>query len=96
MLRRKYWQEDAACLGVGAHIFFPTVGKGDCKSKQTRLYAQAKEYCDRCPVWTNCLEDQLKVEAETLVFDGMFGGLTPSERKGVLSDRQWRERTQPR
>lgn len=96
MQRRKYWQEDAACLGVGTHIFFPTVGKGDCKSKQTRLYAQAKEYCDRCPVSLRCLNEQLKVEQETLVFDGMFGGFTPSERKGILSDRQWRERTKPR
>lgn len=96
MQRRKYWQEDAACLGVGAHIFFPKVGKGDCKTKQVRLYAEAKSFCDQCNVRIQCLEDQLKVEKETLVFDGMFGGMTPSERKGVLSDRQWAERTKSR
>lgn len=96
MQRRKYWQEDAACLGVGAHIFFPTIGKGDCKGKLTRLFAEAKTYCDRCPVTIQCVETQLAVEKETLVFDGMFGGFTPSERRQILSDREWLERTKPR
>ena len=96
MQRRKGWWEDAACLGVGTHIFFPSIGRGDCKGKMLKLFAEAKTYCDTCPVRTPCVEAQLKVEAETLVFDGMWGGLMPYERKAILSDREWAERTKPR
>lgn len=94
--RRKYWQEDAACLGVGTHIFFPTIKRGDCGARLTQLFAEAKTYCDDCPVKHRCLEEQLKVEAETFVFDGMFGGLTPQQRKALLANRMWADRTKPR
>lgn len=94
--RRRYWQEDAACLGVGTHVFFPTVGRGDCKARLVKLFAEAKQYCDNCPVRVPCVESQLKVEAETLVFDGMWGGLLPYERKAILADRQWAENTKAR
>lgn len=70
--------------------------RGDCKGKLIKLYAEAKALCDTCPVRYNCLETQLKVEQETLVFDGMWGGLLPHERKELLADRQWQTNTKPR
>lgn len=96
MQRRKGWWEDAACQSAGTHIFFPTIQRGDCKSRITALFAEAKEYCDRCDVRIECLQAQIKVERETYCFDGMWGGMTPYERKAYVSDLEWQEKTKAR
>jgi len=94
--RRKGWWEDAACQGVGTHIFFPVIVRGDCMRKINELFAEARSYCERCPVRLDCLTTQIKIEEETGQHDGMWGGLTPYERKGYLSDKLWAERTKAR
>jgi WhiB family redox-sensing transcriptional regulator len=93
MQRRTWWGEDAACQGVGHHIFFPDTKKGDCKGKLVALYAEAKTYCERCPVTSECLESQLKWEVDTFQHDGMWGGLTPTERRVLIADREWKKRS---
>ena len=92
MQRRKHWWEDAACNGVGVSIFFPEIKRGDCHGRLVALYAPAKEYCDRCPVKVPCLETQLKEEMLTYQHDGMFGGMTPQERKRLVAEREWEQR----
>jgi WhiB family redox-sensing transcriptional regulator len=72
------WRARAACKGAETSIFFP--GRGE------KLDA-AMEFCDRCPVRPQCLDEAMSVGAESAV--GVWGG-TSERRRDQL--RGWRQR----
>jgi WhiB family transcriptional regulator, redox-sensing transcriptional regulator len=69
------WFDDAACRDVGTDVFFPT---------SEAQAAEAKSICAVCPVREECLEHAL----ETRPGDGVWGGLTPTERHRLIRRRQ--------
>ena len=62
------WQDDALCAEVGPDLFFPDDGASA---------RPAKSICADCPVAAQCLELGMTVS------DGIFGGLTPKERRDL-------------
>jgi WhiB family redox-sensing transcriptional regulator len=69
------WFDDAACRDVGTDVFFPV---------SESQAGEAKAICATCPVRDECLEFAL----ETRPGDGVWGGLTPTERHRVIRRRQ--------
>ena len=69
------WLRDALCRGVHAHIWYPPLESPNPHN----YYTVGKRVCVRCPVWKECLSEATK-NNETW---GMWGGLTPQERKGT-------------
>lgn len=63
-------QDDAECAQIGTEFFFAE------KGGPTR---DAKKVCAQCPVIAECLDYAQQVEWEY----GIFGGLTPTERRRV-------------
>jgi WhiB family redox-sensing transcriptional regulator len=68
------WQERGACKGVAVEFFFPPVDE-DCDG--------AKAVCAMCPVREPCLEHALSVGERF----GVWGGLTPAERRTLAGRR---------
>ena len=68
MPKQEEWRDDAACRGADLDLFFPI---SDDES------GPAKAICATCPVRDDCLEWALATRQE----DGIFGGMTPSERR---------------
>lgn len=64
------WMDHAACNGYDPELWFPSWPKPN-------EYGQARRICARCPVRKECLELALKTDNRY----GMFGGLTPGQRK---------------
>jgi WhiB family redox-sensing transcriptional regulator len=81
-LRREPWMVAALCAQVDGDLFF--ADKGDWN--QT---IQAKLVCRECPVRTECLLYALE-NNET---HGVWGGMTPTQRKELLRQPKgcWRE-----
>lgn len=75
-MRNKEWRLEAACRGADTSIFFQGRGYGP------KLYAEARSYCDRCPVLADCFEFIMEVESDPANKPrcGIFGGMTPRER----------------
>lgn len=61
------WQQDAACRGL-THLFYRDGGD--------RSYRQARVVCATCPVRAECAAAGMDES------DGMWGGLTPRQRRG--------------
>ena len=74
------WHVHAACIGLDIGIFFPDYGGGE------KAFAQAKKVCESCPVIAECLDRQLELESFEDQW-GMFGGMTPRERKKIRNRR---------
>lgn len=72
---RTEWQTGAACRGADTAVFFP---RTDADA------GAAKAICDTCPVAQDCLEWAI----ETRQPEGVFGGLTPTERHRLVRRRQ--------
>lgn len=68
------WWEQAACAGQSLDLFYPGTN-GQKKEKK------AKQFCARCPVKLECLNDALAAEYPIGPRFGIFGGLTHQERK---------------
>lgn len=64
------WRLQAACRGMDVSIFVPD-------SKGWLLYIEARIICETCTVRQPCLDYAMSLP-DTV---GMFGGLTPEERK---------------
>jgi WhiB family redox-sensing transcriptional regulator len=62
------WREDAACRDEDTNIFFPVTDEDA---------GPAKAICAVCPVREECLEFALATRQE----DGVWGGLTETERR---------------
>jgi WhiB family transcriptional regulator, redox-sensing transcriptional regulator len=67
-----WWFERAACRGRGWDRWFPEPTPG-----QPADYSAAVRVCEGCPVRSRCLDYALATRAA----HGVWGGLTPSERK---------------
>jgi WhiB family redox-sensing transcriptional regulator len=81
MAARLDWKLKAACRDLDTSLFFPE-SEADAH--------EAKEVCAGCPVREACLEFALS----TRQHDGVWGGLTESERKRVRRRRQTAARTE--
>jgi WhiB family redox-sensing transcriptional regulator len=66
------WHDRALCAGMDYRVFFPVSG-------ESRKTAQAKQVCAACPVSVQCLA--LAMDTGTL--HGIFGGMTPMERRAL-------------
>jgi transcription factor WhiB len=66
------WHEDAACVDTDPDSFFPEPGPGISQD-----IAAAKRVCARCPVRSQCLAYALEHHEP----EGIWGGLTPPERR---------------
>lgn len=64
------WKADGACRWVEPELFYP-VSDGDAWP--------AKQVCAGCAVQQRCLDYAL----ETREFEGVWGGLTGSERRSL-------------
>jgi WhiB family redox-sensing transcriptional regulator len=69
------WRDRAACIGAPQIVFFPTDRKFTSKT-----WAAARRLCATCPVTEQCLAIALAVDPTDDKW-GMFGGMTPSERR---------------
>ncbi len=68
------WRAEAACAGMGPELFFPL---GELTEEAARQVVSARAVRARCPVRTACAEFALATNQE----DGIWGGLTPRERR---------------
>lgn len=74
------WQDHAACLGADLRVFFP-------KRINDSTAARAKRICRDCPVMAECLEHELA--QRDYEQHGIYGGLTPDERKAYRRRRRY-------
>lgn len=78
------WRADAECRKVGNALFFqPSVRKEPQRDRIARE-AQAKAFCDVCPVAAACLAHALR-RPET---EGVWGGTTEAERRRMRRDQR--------
>ena len=76
------WREQAACSGADPEVFFSA-------GEDEMLVAQAREVCGACPVMDDCLRYALATNQT----EGIWGGMTGSERRRLrrcIRDRQRR------
>jgi len=66
---------DAACQGADTSVFFPV---------SDTFAGEAKAICAQCPVAEQCLEYAIATHQS----DGVWGGLTSTERHRVVRRRQ--------
>ena len=69
------WADQALCKGMDVSHFFPEA------SVSRQYYKKAKEICEACPVVNECKNFALENE----IAHGFWGGLNPTERKGMMS-----------
>jgi WhiB family redox-sensing transcriptional regulator len=72
--------DNAACKKTEANVFFP-------KGHNENRYDQAKSICETCTVKGGCLGLVLHLEDFEDKW-GVFGGLTPAERKELRRRRE--------
>ena len=71
------WTIDAECRNYDPEVFFELGPNG----RDRKRIAYAKWICNHCPVIDLCLQDNIAVPY------GIFGGMTPGERLGLLGYR---------
>lgn len=76
------WRADAPCASLGDYLFFPDADAG---TSNVPNYKHARAVCDSCPVWQPC---RLAGMGEA---GGMWGGMTPVERRRVRARAGWAE-----
>ncbi len=77
------WRQRAACRGMGSALFFPA---GERDAEAVVQIAGAKEVCAGCGVRLHCLTYALVANPD----DGIWGGLSPSERRALRRARRLR------
>jgi WhiB family redox-sensing transcriptional regulator len=77
------WHERAACIGLPLELFFPI---GEVNSPSSHI-ARAKLVCGRCAVVSECLSAAIRTSEP----EGIWGGLTPAERKALQRRRSANE-----
>lgn len=73
---RDHWTDDALCKGKQTMIFFPAY------THSLDRWLVPKSFCANCTVQIECLNLVLHLE-DTDDRWGMFGGLTPEQRRDV-------------
>ena len=71
------WRKDAACRGKSTAMFFPERGP-----EEKLAVAAAKEICASCAVRQPCLETGMSESR------GIWGGLTPPERRRLRDEQR--------
>jgi WhiB family transcriptional regulator, redox-sensing transcriptional regulator len=71
------WLSKALCKGKHAQFWHPPADVPNTSA----FFDVARQLCERCPVWDSCLDYGRE---ETF---GMWGGLTPMERKVFVGGR---------
>ena len=66
-IQPEVWMQDASCRETGGDEFF----------QDAKNYKDARKICFRCPVMEQCGEFAIR----THINEGMFGGMSPVERK---------------
>lgn len=69
------WRKGAACAGAASELFFPPEG--------IAYPPEARATCDACGVVAECLEYALATHQGY----GMWGGLTPKQRRSAARAR---------
>lgn len=77
VMKRDHWREDAACLNAATEIFFPS-GRGTGEER----WDAAKAICVNCTVRKQCLSLVIDLEEHDDRW-GVFGGLSPMERRAL-------------
>lgn len=84
---RDRWWEEAACDGVDTELFFPNLRRGP--NNRNSLPKVIYEYCLKCPVMHECLEDELKFTRDSVYHSyGVWGGTTEPMRQEIMQRRQ--------
>lgn len=73
------WMKNSKCHPDDGITWFPEVG-------HARQVAEAKEFCQDCPVQKRCLEWVLNNE----IMYGVWGGSSPKERERILHSRKYK------
>lgn len=82
--RGEDWRQRGACITEDPELFFPTVGvESSNKAVRDAAWAAPRAVCQGCPVRALCLDSALANREG----EGMFGGLTPDERRAVARRR---------
>lgn len=71
------WRDDANCAGIALSVFFHP--DGERGPERLEREAEAKAYCQDCPVWTDCLDEAFTFPREY----GTWGGLSERERRRI-------------
>jgi len=79
------WRKRAACLGQPTERFFP---------EDTNQYRHIVRLCDNCAVKAECLDEALQVPVSADRY-GVFGGLTPPQRRRFREERDRSTPTPP-
>ena len=75
-MSREHWSDDAKCKGKPSSVFFPPFSYSDNR------WLMAREICASCDVREQCLALVMRLEYTDDKW-GMFGGLTPDERRDL-------------
>lgn len=71
------WKDQASCLGLDSTKF---IYDDNLQGKnQLKVYKESIKICKQCPVRPECLAYSLNAHTN----DGVWGGLIPSQRKGL-------------
>lgn len=74
------WRTRAACLTEDPELFFPATGtESASRAVRDAAWEAPRAVCGHCPVRDACLAQSLD-DGDT---EGMFGGLTPDERRNL-------------
>lgn len=76
------WMARAACRGADTEAFFADVG-------HAAAVRVARRVCEACPVRAECLAYALELGE---LYHGVFGGLSPDERRELATGRPRRRR----
>lgn len=68
------WAAKAACAGMAGSVFFPETPDGRAGKVD---YDAARQVCRHCTVREECLDFALDLD----VRHGMWGGMSPAERR---------------
>lgn len=75
------WRDDAACRWLSTKIFFPK------DAREPDAYESARAICATCTVREQCLDLVINADPADDKW-GMFGGLTPHERRQLRQTRR--------
>lgn len=75
-------EEAGGVSWYGHQHFFPDPIKKNVNSRL--VWVQARQVCASCPVKQECLDYQIPFEQVSFRYDGMWGGLTPTERRQYI------------